>query len=365
MLTFPNVWLYRAGAYTNLSATAFTGAALTLTASDKLYFGADDWLSGILFFMTTPGSISDYVVEVYDGEAWKTILAQNIFENQQTASEWIRGWEFQSDGMLYWGKSQHRPELTRSSATFPEATTPPATETRFWYRIRIVTGGPKVNKVFPIMYNVYTTPSDVAEFLGVPEFDDTTSPSIDFIRKTIRDQEDFIDSYARKSWRMRYSMAETSNFNPYGIRPRHQPPLFVTRLGLWNGSGFEVLEYGRGENYYLDVHVGMIYLTLPSWRLRFSSWLLSRYIRQPGSLVYDYLWGTDFETDDQAEEVAGIAKRLVGADLVRNNDETGIFRGGLDVMSKSEKVQSWKEEAMERLESLRSVYMTGLGSGAW
>ncbi|KKK90097.1 hypothetical protein LCGC14_2726490, partial [marine sediment metagenome] len=90
-----------------------------------------------------------------------------------------------------------------------------------------------------------------------------------------------------------------------------------------------------------------------------------RYIRSPSSIVLDYIWGADFETHEDAENVSWIIKRLVGADLVRTNDETGIFRSGLEILSKGEKLQSWREEAMERADSLRSVYMTGLGTGQW
>ena len=139
----------------------------------------------------------------------------------------------------------------------------------------------------------------------------------------------------------------------------------MTRLGLWNGSALDILQYGRAEDYWADPGKGMVFITLPSFRMRYYGWLLSRYIRQPGSIILDYLWGADFETHEDAENVAWIIKRLVGADLVRTNDETGIFRAGLDILSKGEKLQSWREEAMDRAETLRSIYMTGLGTGQW
>ncbi|KKL13830.1 hypothetical protein LCGC14_2521860, partial [marine sediment metagenome] len=68
---------------------------------------------------------------------------------------------------------------------------------------------------------------------------------------------------------------------------------------------------------------------------------------------------------EDAENVSWIIKRLVGTDLVRTNDETGIFRSGLEILSKGEKLQSWREEAIERADTMRAVYMTGLGTGQW
>jgi len=365
MNVFDNVWLYRGGTYTDLTDTAITDMATALVADDKLYFGMSDWLSGILFFITGSANLSDYVVELYDGAAWKRATPELVFQNLQSDFTWDTGYVFQSDGAVYWGKGRE-PELTKSSARFPEATAPPDAVSRYWYRITFPTaGGITLNKAFPLMFNTYTTPSEIAEFLGLPEFDDTTSPPISYVRKSIHEEEDFIDHYVRRSWRMRYTVAETAEFNPYGFRPRNHPPIMVTRLGLWNGNTFDVMTYGRGEQYFFDAPKQMVYFTLPSFRLRFYSFLLTRYIRQPGSVVYDYLWGADFDTDPQAQEIAGITKQLVAADLIRNNDETGILRSGLDVMSKSEKHQAMHDDAMERLDTLRQVYATGLGAGGW
>lgn len=365
MRTFDQVWLYRGSAWTDYTSTAFTGMALTLQASDILYFAATDWLAGFLFMNPTGDDVTDYVVEVWDGDQWVRLMPERSFQSQSAAYTWDTAWSFQSTGTLFWGKSPVSPLDRKSSNSWPETGTAPAAVTRFWYRITFPTGGTILDTVWPLMYNTYTTPTEIAEFLGLEDFDEISQPNLDYIRKSIRDAEDWLDNYTRKSWRIRSTVAEGLDFNPYGMRPRNQPLLMVTRLGLWNGSTFDILDYGRGEDWWVDTGKGMVFLTLPSFRMRYYSWMLSRYIRQPSSIIIDYLWGADFDNHEDAENVAWIIKRLVGADLIQTNDETGIFRSGLDVLTKKEKAEGWQVKAEERADSLRAIYATGLGTGQW
>ena len=365
MRTFDQVWLYKAGAWTDKTATAFTGLALTVAANDILYFAANDWLAGFLFINPTGVEVTDYVVEFWNGDEWIALLSERSFQSQVATYTWDTAWSFQGTGTLFWGKSHDNPRSQKASNIWPETGTVPAAINRFWYRITFPTGGTVLDTVWPLMYNTYTTPREVAEFLGLEDFDEISQPNLDYIRRSIRDQEDWLDNYTRKSWRIRSTVAEGADFNPYGFRPRNQPVMMVTRLGLWNGNALDILNYGRNEDYWTDTGKGMVFMTLPSFRMRYYSWLLSRYIRQPASIIFDYLWGADFETSEDAENVAWIVKRLVGADMVRTNDETGIFRAGLDILTKGEKLNSWREEAQERADTLRSIYSTGLGSGQW
>lgn len=365
MKVFDQVWLFRGGAWTDWTDTAFTGLSATIEDGDVVYFATDDWLAGILFLGVGGSEITDYVPALWNGDEWVTIQAERALINAAAAYTWDRAYSFQGDGCLTWGKTRAVPMPTRASATWPETAGSGATVTRHWYRITFTTGGPTLDTVFPLMYNTYTTADEMAEFLGLSDFSEITQPNLDYIRRSIRDSEDWLDHYTRKSWRIRSTVAEGADFNPYGFRPRNQPVLAVTRLGLWNGSTFDMLSYGRGEEFWLEPGKGMVFMTLPSFRMRYYSWLLSRYIRQPASIILDYIWGADFETHEDAENVSWIIKRLVGADLVRTNDETGIFRSGLDILSKGEKLNSWREEALERADTLRAVYMTGLGTGQW
>lgn len=367
MRTLDNCWLFRGGAYTDLTTNAPTGLAQTIQAGDKLYFGQRDWLAGLLFFVNAPASVMTYTIEVYDGEAWERLLPEKSYENLRSGFVWDTAWQFQSDGALFWGRIPYHLAQEKASSTFPEAHAPPSTDTRYWFRITFTAVSSLIlSRVHPLLYNTYASVKDVGNFLSLPNyFTDTSSPSADVVRQSIRDQEDWLDNYCRRSWRTRYKVGETHGFNPYGIRPKNQPPMEVTRVALWNGSALDVMTSGRGDQYFLDREVGMVYFTLPSFRLRYYSFLLSRYLRQPGSLIIDYLYGDDFETSKNAADVQFIIQRLVGADLVRNNDETGMFSSGLEVLSKSEKVAEWQKTAEDRADNLRWPVMSGLGAATF
>jgi len=358
-------WLYRGGTLQDVRPLL----PLTLQAGDELYIGHSDWLSGLFFVLETgngPNDHSQYTVETYLVDEWAELIPEKFFENQQASYIWDTAWNWQGKGVLYWGDipSGHSPAMSSSSFPVPGAT-PPSIYTGYWYRIKIANPGATVviSDLFLVLYNTYTTVGEVARFLGLPPFHELSIPHVDTIRRTIRAQEDWIDNYCRRTWRFRSRFAETADFNPYGIKPRYQPLYLVTRLGLWNGTAFEVLEYGRGKQYFMDKDRGMIYFTLPSFRLRYYSFLLSRYLRQPASIVFDYVYGDDFDVSPQREDVRFIANRLVGYELVVNNDETGIFTSGLEVMTKREKAEAWLSSATDRADTLRMVYATGLGAG--
>jgi hypothetical protein len=358
------VWLHRAGTLQPVSFPA------SLQNGDVLYVGHREWLSGLFFVLesdVSPSTRTSYTVECYLVDEWAEVLPERFFENQQVGYIWDIAWNWQGTGVLYWGDVPPGHSPNQSSSSFPvPGQSPPSSYHGYWYRIAIsdLSGaGVSVQDVYVVLYNTYTSVHEVSRFLGLPGFHELTVPHIDAIRRTIRAQEDWLDNYCRRTWRFRSRFAETADFNPYGIKPRFQPLYLVTRLGLWNGTAFEILEYGRGKQYFLDKDRGMIYFTLPSFRLRYYSFLLSRYLRQPASIVFDYVYGEDFDVSPQREDVRFIINRLVGHELVVNNDETGIFTSGLEVLTKREKAEAWLTSATERADTLRQVYATGLGAG--
>lgn len=374
MKLFDAVWLFSGSTYTDKTATAHSGMALTVTQGDKLYLAFGDWLAGALFYITTAATTCDYTVEVYNGEDWKTVVPEFAYEALAVSPgySWQQAYDFDGHGVAYWGKNPDVWRIAASATDWPETGAPPTVGVKkYWVRITFgtLTGTLVLDKVFPLPYNTYASANHVAQFMGWRGFSDASTPEAAIVKHAIRDQEDWLDDYCRKSWRIRASFNETYDFNPYGIRLYNQPPILVTSVGLWQGSHFEIMSQGRagapsGE-YWLNPRNGMLYFNLPSFRLRYYSWLLSRYIRQPGSVLVNYLYGTDFETHKQAGTVTGITLRLVGADLVRNADDTGLTSSGLDVLSKADKVDEWQEVAESRAENLRGLGMTGLGMGGW
>lgn len=361
MRRFDAVWGYSGSAYTDYTATAGRGgAACSLQGSDKLYIGHEDWLSGALILLTTPASDVTYVVEQWDGEEWKELPTLESYENLQVGYDILeQAFDWTGNGVLEWGRSPFRWfERAGASNSWPENTgTVPDTTARFWVRIRLTSGGPVVvDRVLPLLYNTYATYSDLASFMGLPEFDELNQPTASEIRKQIRRQEDLLDQHTRRAWRPRYVRNETHNFNPYGIKLHRGPVQFLTDIGLWNGTTFETMTVGRGEDAYLDRTMSMIYPLTPSFRLRYYSFLLSRYMRQPQSFRASYVYGEDFDMVDSAHVAQGIVLRRTAADLVISGDWSRFLTSGLDVLPKPEKVRSWLELADEQADTLRKLY---------
>jgi len=375
------VWHLRAAAWLDKTATSYSGMALSVVTGDILFLAVSDWLAGALFYTALAATDADYAVDIWNGEEWSPVLPEFAFEATVGGAgyTWKQAYDFNGHGVAYWGRN---PDVWRVGTStnavagaggFPVDTISPPTAgiTKYWVRITFssVTGALTLDKVFPLFYNTYASANHVAQFMGWRGFNDFTTPEGAIVRHAIRAAEDWLDNYCRKSWRIRGAFREGYDFNPYGFLLRNRPVLFVNRLGLWQGTHHETMVQGRGGggqgDYFLDQYRNMVYFMLPSFRLRYYSFLLSRYIRQPASVIVDYVYGTDFETHRQAQTVTHIVLRTVGADLVRNADDTGLSSSGLDVLSKAEKVESWTQVAMDRADELREVFMTGLGMGGW
>lgn len=375
MKLFDAVWHWDGSSFDDKTASAHSGMALTITTGDELYLAFTDWLAGVLFYLSTAASDADYAVEIWNGEEWKSVVPEFAYEATGSGSgyTWEQAYSFIGHGVAYWGKNPDVWRLGTSSATWPEVlvAAPTSNLSKFWVRITFgsVSGTLVLDKIFPLPYNTYTTLNHIVQFMGWASFSDITSPSAAVVRHAIRGVEDYIDQYCRKTWRIRGAFREPLDFNPYGMRLQHYPPLFVTRLGMWQGSNFETMAQGRAGgsagDYWLHPARGMVYMNLPSFRLRYYSFLLSRYLRVPGSIVVDYVYGTDFETHEEGQAVTLMTLRLVGAELVRSADDTGLTSSGLDVLSKADKVGEWQEKAEEQMEHMRGLGMTGLGMGGW
>jgi hypothetical protein len=363
MKLFAAVWHFRPGApgtWTDKTALADSDMALTIQTADELYLGMDDWTSGILFFLSAYPSAVGYTISLWDGDDWRAVHLEDVYQTIMTGHTFDRAFTFKSDGAAYWGRSPYAWGLDTPSAAsnWPKTENPPNdVTTEFWIRISFssVAGTLTLKQARPLMYNTYAAYNHVAQFLSLPSFTDVTAPEVSVVRHAIRDQEDWLDQYCRRTWRYKMVWGETHDFNPYGMRLRIQPPQMVMNVGLWQGTAFEAMREGRGKDWFLDPYSGMFYFMLPSFRLRYYSFLLSRYLRQPRSVSIDYLAGQDFETSPQMAEVQHIILRLVGADLARNSDQTGWLSSGLNELSKSEKVREWYEVALERADHLRYV----------
>ena len=283
MRTFDAVWFYNGTILTDVTGAAASGGlALAVAGGNKLYFGHEDWMSGFLYLMDAGASDLLYVLERWNGSSWERLPQQESYNQLKTGfAIQTQAAVFKGNGVVDFGRAaQGSWALKVPSATFPEATSPPDTVSRFWIRVRFTAGGPvTLDRLLPLLYNTYATYSDLASFMGLPEFDEIHPPTSDEVRRMLRRHEDWLDSYTRRAWRPRFVANESHDFNPYGIGLRRRPVLFLTEVGLWQGNRFDAMTIGRGEDTFLDPETGMLYPNTPSFRLRFYSFLLSRFIR--------------------------------------------------------------------------------------
>jgi len=364
------VWKFNGvtGVFADYSATAGRGgAAISVLGGDKLYLGHNDWLSGLLVMLTLGSTTIQYAVDQWTGDGWKELPVAESYTDLSHGYDVIeQAFDFTDSGVIEWGRSPFIwATETPANNVWPEVGPPPVApgvvvldaEPRFWVRIRFLSGGPvTIDRLLPLLYNTYATYSDLASFMSLPEFDELHQPTSAAVRQIIRRNEDWLDHYTRKAWRPRYVRNETHDFNAYGMTLNHGPVMFLTTVGMWNGSTFEVMPIGREEQAYLDRYTSMIYPNTPSFRLRYYSYLLSKYLRQPRSFQASYVYGEDFDMSETGGTAQLIVLKRSAADLVTSGDWSRFMSSGLDVLPKPEKVREWREQAESEADNLRALY---------
>lgn len=346
MRRFSAIWHYD-GTYSDQTLALGEGSvSLTVQTGDHVYFGSPEWFAGILTFIsTTADPTPTYTLQYFDGDDWQDLPLEESMANLASGVQLQRG-------SLYWGAAQLKWEKLGFTSTVPNTATPVDNLPRFWVRLNVISGSIVIDRCLPQMYNTYATPEEMGNYIGY-EFDNINPPTLNTVRRMLRANEDWFDQYTRRSFRPRVAYNETYDFNAYGIRLRRYPPVILVSVGLWQGNSFSDMSEGRGQDFFLDTNSGMLRFTLPSFRLRYYSWLLSRYMRQSNSVSVTYVYGADFDTSQYAEAIKKAILLKTGADLVNQADWTGVFTSGLDTVSKLDKVKNWNEEAISIADELR------------
>lgn len=360
MRRFDAIWSFQAGALTDRTQTLGDGSAtpLALAAGDIIYLGHSDWIAGFYNEPTAYTGPPTYVVEQYFDGSWKILPQQERYDQLTLGySTAAQGVDLSAPGVIYWGQSQliHIP-ATPSATGFPESVAVPDTIERYWYRLRILTGTVTLSRILPRLFNTYATIDEVASFLGVPSFDDIHEPKAEYVRKKIAANENWVDSFTLKTWRLNSAINETYDFNPSGFFLRNRPARVVSSLMIWNGNTFDVFIQGRGRDYWVDPRLGQI--TFTNTRLRAYSQILGRGTRQPGAVVVNYVYGRDFDTDEKQQLVKDTVLKRTAADLVLQADWTGLLTSGggsLDTVPKAEKARQWMEESQQTVDELRGL----------
>jgi hypothetical protein len=356
------LWKWDGAALADVTQSLGDGSApATLAQGDALYVGHQDWISGLYLQVDlAPDGNPQMRVETYDGATgeWKRLpLQERVDQIGQGGHALVpAGFSFKRPGVAYWGTSQWLWTLKVAGAEFPEyGAEPPSTPTLYW--VRLVNGGPTsltIARALPSLYNTYASHQEVAQFMGLPEFTEVNDPLQSFVRKRIRANEDWLDVYTRRAWRMRTVYNERATLNPYGMLLRMHPVWFVSRVSVWTGgtTATELFE-GRQRDFYLSDN-SMIYFTRIALG-RGLPWasISSRYLRLPGSVEMDYVYGEDFDVSEKREQVADIVVKRTAADIVLMQDWTAVLVNNPDAVPKPDKARQYIEQSIERADELR------------
>lgn len=361
------LWHYNPIALQFLDVTSSLGSGgvpVSIGQNEKLYVGCSDWMSGLILIISqAPAAVPMIAVEMFDGStnAWQPIPLQERTDQLAIGhSLSSQGYDFRASGMAYWGRSQWAWVPKASQRGFPENPDPPveSSDEMYWVRLRNLGSTPlTIDRVLPVMYNTYATVDSVAEFMGMSRpFDDVTAPTRTFIRHRIRAAEDWLDTYTRRTWRMRLQLNERPTFNPHGIKLRHVPVWFVTRFAVWAANTLQVMVEGRNQDYYVSTDTGMLYFTRVVFG-RGLNWttVSPRFMRQTQSVEVDYVYGLDFDLAEDREIVTDVVCKHVGHALVMQGDWTSWLISNPDAVPKADKAKEWKESAEEQATLFRAM----------
>ena len=164
----------------------------------------------------------------------------------------------------------------------------------------------------------------------------------------------------RKSWRPNIVYDEYHEFNLSGFKLDRPDPYKVINVKIWNGSSWDVKSQGRKQDFFLVQDTGMIhfsrYFLLPA---RFQSYNAPVWRWGGGEFTMPikvtYLNGRDFNTDVRENGIVHDAcKKLAAIDITRTADFGGLVVSGMDRVPSPQRLDGWKAEIDEQLESLRA-----------
>jgi hypothetical protein len=224
-----------------------------------------------------------------------------------------------------------------------------------------VATAPTVGRIEIRPWASYCSPNDVYRFLQLKEdFTSSTVPSQETVEDYIHAAESYIDYISQKSWKLNMRLDEEYDFNIAGVKLVKRDPRRISRVQVWNGGGYDTIDEGRDQDYFLVPTTGMMmfsrYFLLPARLQSYNApvWLWG-WAEFTFPLRITYFHGRSIERDsEQGGEAFDMARKLAAKEIVRNHDYTLLMASGSDHIELRSKVEDWGREVEEKLESLRS-----------
>ena len=134
----------------------------------------------------------------------------------------------------------------------------------------------------------------------------------------------------------------------------------ILNLKIWSGADWQIKTQGRTSDFFLVPETGMIhfsrYFLLPA---RFQSYNAPVWRWGGGEFTMpvkvDYFNGRDLSGDiRESGIVIDAAKKLAAIDITRSADFGGAVVSGMDRVQLAQRLDGWKMEIDDQLESLRA-----------
>jgi len=362
--SFTTIFAYNGSSYgSNLALEAMSPAGTSFTVlggtTHFLYLGHAHKFDMALFDLDTEGVIGIPKWEyTNDSGGWTEFIpSSGAAMTDPDDSEGVQ-WAFNEDG----------------AETFPQnrldgwSTLTVNSVNVYWVRASTasVTTAPTVKRIQMRPLAAYCSTKDVFELmqmgpvLGGTDFTSSTTPSQNTVEKFIQEAQSYIDFMTRKSWRPSIIYNESHEFNLNGFKLDRPDPYKVLYVKIWDGADWEKKSPGRTNEFFLVRDTGMIhfsrYFLLPA---RFQSYNAPVWRMGGGEFTMavraTYLNGRDFNTDSRENGmVQDICKQLAAIDITRSADFGGAIVSGMDRVQLSQRMEGWKMEIDEQLESLRA-----------
>jgi len=328
------------------SSTSFS--VLTMT-EHVLYFGSESRFDSLIFEGVSGGGYSNIQYYIWTGNLWTRIQPRIGYDYSYSGGDFF-------PNLSFW-------KSTAFTDTIPHAVEAvPDNRSRYYMKMTatVSSGYPLIKRIRCNPIARYTTPTKVAALLSLPEFTEATTPTYNQIEDIIHRKQDEIDYRTKKSWKYNFVLDEYHEFNLMGQRLTRKPIIEIIKLEIWTGGGMETKTLGRTNDYFFIPDTGEVYYSrffmLPA-RLAFTGphwwgWGIGEFTY---AVRISYIWGRDLETDGQGYIAEDIATKLTAIDLYTNHDYSLFTVGGTDRVPFDRKIENWKIETEDKMESLRSI----------
>ena len=321
-----------------------------------LYLGHESKFDMALFDLDTVGTIGTPKWEYSNGSNWTEFIPGSARQQVDPDDNEGAQWKFDKDGA-----EQFPINLMDSWATLTVNSV-----NIFWVRASTAssTQAPTIKRIQMRPLAAYCSTRDVYELmqlgpvLGGTDFTTSTTPTKDVVERFIQEAQSYIDHVSRKSWRPNIIYNEYHEFNLQGFKLDRANPYKVVRLSIWNGSDWQLKTEGRKGDYFLVPETGMVhfsrYFLLPA---RFQSYNAPVWRWGGGEFTMpmkiDYFNGKDLSSDiREGGIVIDAAKKLAAIDITRSADFGGAVISGMDRVQLAQRLDGWKIEIDDRIESL-------------